>query len=86
MKLKDGFVLRTVAGETVVIPSEDAIDLNVMITLNETGKFLWEHLEKETDIDTLVQAMLSEYDVEEAVARSHITAFVQKLCDNGFLA
>lgn len=86
MKLKDGFVLRTVAGETVVIPSGDTIDLNVMITLNETGKFLWEHLEKETDIETLVRAMLAEYDVEEAAARSHIETFVQKLCDNVFLS
>ena len=46
MKLKDGFILRSVAGETVVVPTGDDLDLNMMITLNETGKFLWEHLEK----------------------------------------
>ena len=47
MKLKDGFVLRTVAGETVVLPSGDATNFDMMITLNETGRFLWEHMESE---------------------------------------
>ena len=63
MKLKEGFVLREVAGDTVVIPSGDTLDLNMMITLNETGKFLWEHLQSETDEAALVAALLAEYDV-----------------------
>ena len=47
MKLKDGFILREVAGEHVVIPTGDALDLNMMITLNETGCTLWKRLEEE---------------------------------------
>ena len=41
MKLKDGFVLRQVGGQTVVLASGSELDLNMMITLNGTGKFLW---------------------------------------------
>ena len=48
MKLKDGFLMRQVAGQTVVLPSGDELDLNMMITLNETGAFLWERLNEET--------------------------------------
>ena len=44
MKIKDGFLLQDVAGNTVVLPTEG--DLNMMITLNETAKFLWEKLEQ----------------------------------------
>ena len=44
MKLKDGFILRTVAGETVVLPTGGVTDFDMMITLNDTGKFLWERL------------------------------------------
>ena len=40
MKLKQGFILRQVAGENVVVPAGDALNLNMMITLNSTGAFL----------------------------------------------
>ena len=85
MKLKEGFLLRTVAGQTVVLPTGDDLDLNMMITLNDTGAFLWERLEEETTEDALVQALLAEYDVEEATARNAVVAFVKQLNDHGFL-
>ncbi len=85
MKLKDGFVLRQVAGQAVVLPGGDALDLNMMITLNDTGAFLWEHLQQETDEDALVSALLSEYDVDADTARRAVVAFVEKLDANGFL-
>ena len=86
MKLKEGFLLRQVAGQTVVLPTGDELDLNMMITLNDTGAFLWERLQDETTEDALVEALLGEYDVDEATARKSVAAFVQKLNDNGFLA
>lgn len=85
MKLKEGFLLRQVAGQTVVLPTGDELDLNMMITLNETGAFLWERLQDETTEDALVEALLGEYDVDEATARKSVAAFAQKLNDNGFL-
>lgn len=86
MKLKDGFLLRQVAGENVVLPIGPELKQNMMITLNGTGAFLWERLQSETDEDALVNALLGEYDVDEALARECVTAFVKKLEDNGFLA
>ena len=85
MKLKEGFLLRSVAGQTVVLPTGDELDMNMMITLNETGTFLWERLNEETSEDALVQALLGEYDVDEATARNAVVEFVKKLNDNGFL-
>ena len=58
MKLKEGFLMRQVAGQTVVLPSGDDLDLNMMITLNETGAFLWERLNEETTQEALVAALL----------------------------
>lgn len=85
MKLKQDFILRTVAGETVVLPSGDELDLNMMITLNETGKFLWQRLEVGAEVDELVADLLKEYDVDEATARAGVERFVAKLNENGFL-
>lgn len=85
MKIKDGFVLRQVAGQAVVLPGGDALDLNMMITLNDTGAFLWERLQRETSEDALVAALLSEYDVDADTARRAVVAFVDKLNAHGFL-
>ncbi len=85
VKIKDGFLLHQVTGQTVVLPTGGELDLNVMITLNETGRFLWERLQNETDRESLVQALLAEYDVDAATARGCVDAFVDKLNDNGFL-
>ena len=86
MKLKDGFILREVAGQTVVLPVGGNLNLNMMITLNETGAFLWKQLENENDQAGLVAALLAEYDVDEATAKTAVEGFVAKLNENGFLA
>lgn len=85
MKLKPTFLLRKIAGQTVVLPTTAELDLNMMITLNDTGAFLWEHLVDETDEAALVAALLAEYDVDEETAKKAVSAFVKKLRDNGFL-
>ncbi len=86
MKLKEGFILSEIGGQTVVIPTGDIVDLKVVITLNETGKFLWERLTSETDIDTLVEALLAEYEVDKETAETHVKGFVKTLTNNGYLA
>ena len=59
MKLKEGFILQEVAGETVVLPTGDDLDMNMMITLNSTARFLWERMEQETTKDALVDALVA---------------------------
>ena len=86
MKLKNGFILREVAGENVVIPTGDALDLNMMITLNETGCTLWKRLEQEAELADLTAALLAEYDVDEATAAAAAEQFVAKLEKHDFLA
>ena len=85
MKLKDGFILREVAGQTVVLSTGMELDLNTMITLNETGRFLWERLQSETDEAALVAALLGEYDVDTETAARSVARFVGKLRENGLL-
>lgn len=86
MKIKEGFVLRNVADATIVVPTGKAsLDFNGMITLNETGAFLWRLLESETDEETMLAAMLKEFEVEEATAKVGIERFVSKLSSEGLL-
>lgn len=86
MKLKDGFILREVAGQIVVLPSGNDLNLNMMITLNETGKFIWNLLEQDIEEADIVSAILKEYKVDKAAAEAAVTGFIRKLNEHGFLA
>lgn len=87
MKIKDGFVLKNVADVTVVVPAGEAvIDFNGMITLNETGAFLWNRLTDDMTEEELVKAVLSEYDVDEATAAAGVEKFIKRLSAEGLLA
>lgn len=86
MKIKDGFVLREVAGDVVVLPSGD-LEINAMITLNESAAFLWKKMQEEITVDQLVQAVVESYpDVDAATAKLAVEGFVQQLKENDFLA
>lgn len=80
MKIKDGFILRNVAGNHVVVPIGQAtIDFNGMMSLNETGAFLFEKLQQGITRDELVEALISEYDVAQDIAAKDVDNFIKKV-------
>lgn len=84
MRIKDGYLLKEVAGNYVVIPVGN-IDFNAMLSLNETGLLLWKLLEEGADYDKLVSAILSEYDTTEEMAKKDVSLFIEKLQTAGIL-
>ena len=85
MKIKNGFVIRKVGGESVVVPvGEMSKTFHGMINLNETGAFLWNLFTEERTADEAVAALLAEYEVEESIARADIEAFMKTIAENGF--
>ena len=86
MKLKSGFVLKTVGDNHIVVPvGAQTVDFRCMITLNETGAFLWKLLETEQTEETLVAALLEEYDVTKDRAAADVAAFLTSLRDGSLL-
>ena len=80
MKIKEGFILREVAGRYIVVAVGDRVKhFNGIINLNETGALLWKTAENGATEEQLVQALLTEYDVDEATARADVNKFVEKL-------
>lgn len=86
MKIKDGFVLREIAGECVVVDVASNLKLDGLIKLNGTAQTLWVALQQEATEDDLVRALRSEYDVDEETARQAALRFVAKLKEMNFLA
>ncbi len=80
MKIKEGFILREIGGELVVIATGDlSRDFNGTIILNKSGRFLWEMLQKGCDADDMVNALLNKYDIDEAKARIDTITFINKI-------
>lgn len=86
MKIKDGFMVREVSGEILVVPvGAQSIDFKSVIRLNETGAFLWNKLTEDITEEELLDAILDEYDIDKDTASGDIRRFVEKLEDVGII-
>ncbi len=86
MKIKNNFLLREIAGSYVVVPfGDESVEFNGMVTLNESGKFIWDLLEKEISKEELLEKFMAEYDVSEKQAKEDIRQFIQTLLDNNIM-
>ena len=87
MHVVPGFVVRQSAGETIAIPAGAAArELSGLLALNGSGQFLFELLQSEQTEDSLVSAMLENYEIDEATARADVVEFVEILRTSGVLA
>ena len=86
IKIKDGFLLKNVAGTFVIVPvGENLVDFSAMITVNETGSFLWEHLKNETTLELLAEELTKEYDIDLATAMADTEEFIKILKENNVI-
>lgn len=86
MKLKPGYIIRTIASETIVVPTgEEAIRFNGIMTLNKTGKVLFEALQKEVEEKDLVSLLTSKFEIDESTALKDVVSFINKLKEKGLM-
>ena len=88
MKIKNGFELREMCGEHIIIGTGVAnIDFSKVISLNESAAWLWREVEgKEFTPATLAALLMEQYDVDEAVALADATAIANQWIGVGFVA
>lgn len=80
MKIKEGYILRNVAGSFVVVPVGNAtLEYNGMMNLNETGAFLFEKMIEGISREDLIKALTDEYDVDDETAEKDVDAFIEKV-------
>lgn len=65
MKIKDGFILRTICGEHVVVGEGLAqVNFNKMLSLNASAAYLWNEVTgKEFTMEDLTNLLTEKYDV-----------------------
>ena len=80
MKIREGFLLRNVAGNNVVVPIGQAtLDFNGMMSLNETGAFTFSKMLDGTTKEQLIEDLISEYEVEREIAQKDVADFIKKV-------
>jgi predicted transcriptional regulator len=87
MKIKDGFVLRNIGDNYMVVGEGLAqIDFNKIISLNYTAAFLWKAVQgKDFDAKTLADLLLGEYEVDEATALKDAAVLLENLVAAGLV-
>ena len=76
--LSEHFMLREIAGESLIIPlPSSGLPGNAMITLNETSTFLLRLLAQPKTMDELIALAREEYDDPENALEANIRGFVE---------
>ncbi len=80
MKIKEGYVIRDLGEEIVVVPTgEEAARFNGVISLNETGRLLFETLQEGATKQELIALLQEHYDVSEEQLAQDVEAFLKTL-------
>lgn len=86
MKLKNDFTIREITGDYIVIPTgENYLDFGAVISLNESGAFLWNQLQEPKTSDELISALCAEYSIDAATAAADVADFISLLKEHGLM-
>lgn len=88
MKQKEGFVLRQVCGEHVIVAEGlGVIDFGKLLSLNETAAWLWQEAERQGSFteQSLAEALCQEYDVSKEDALRDVTELIANWKESGVI-
>ena len=84
VKIKEGYRLRKVGSNSIVV-ALGGINFTGLITVNETGTFIWNMLENGAETDEIVTALAKECGVPEDEIKGEVAEFIEKLKGEGFV-
>ncbi|MBQ3006147.1 MAG: PqqD family protein [Clostridia bacterium] len=80
MEIKKNVIMRTVAGEHMLVPVGDTVfQYNGIFMLTDSGKLLWDKIRDGAESEGLVKALIEEYEIDEATASKDVADFLEKL-------
>lgn len=85
MKIKNGFELKTICGEAVIVAhGRENIDFSRIISLNESAAYLWNKvIGTDFDAERLADLLCEEYDVERTTALADASKMMHDWQDAG---
>jgi hypothetical protein len=73
-------VTRKTGNEYVLVPITNNIaDMNSVYTLNETGAFIWEHINGKRNVEEVINEVTSEFDIDNETASKDVFLFIENM-------
>ncbi|MBO5332849.1 MAG: PqqD family protein [Clostridia bacterium] len=80
MKIKDGFILKDVAGSKIVIATgEQRMNFNGVITFNEVGAEVFNLLDGTNSVEDIVAKISSDYNAPVEIVKADIEKLIEKM-------
>lgn len=80
MKIKDGFILKDVAGSKIVIATgKEKLTFNGVMTFNSVGAEIFCLLDGTNTPEEITEKISSEYGVDREIVKKDFEALVEKL-------
>lgn len=80
MKIKNGFVVREIAGKSVVIAlGEASKSFHGMIELNGTARIIWDMLAEGKENREIVKAITDSFEIDKDTASADVEHFISAL-------
>lgn len=82
MTVNKDFVVRTVAGDTMLIPiGKNVLKYNGIFTLSESGAMIYRLLCEGKNKEEIIDALVKNFGEDEATIKSDYNEFIQQLKD-----
>lgn len=83
MKIKDGFAVRTVLGEQMLMPIDHYSRGKEIYSLNEVAAFILSQMEKPISKEKILERLLKEYAVDGKTAETAVDALIAQFSSIG---
>lgn len=87
MKTKNGFNIREICGEKIIVPEgKENIDFSNIISMNESAAYLWKTIQgKDFTLTDLTNLLLEQYAVDKATAETDTLELVSQWAKAGII-
>lgn len=78
MKINPEYRLRKVGGKSIIV-SKRSLNLEGILTLNQTAEFIWEKIEAGAEAEEIVEALAIECEVSQDEIKDEVLGFIDTL-------
>ena len=80
MKIKDGFILKDVAGSKIVIATgAQRINFNGVITFNDVGAEVFNMLDGSNSVEDIISKISADYNVDSNMVKNDVEKLIEKM-------
>ena len=86
MKIKDGFILKEVAGNNIVIATgEQRISFNGVMTFNEVGAAVFKLLDGTNTAEDIAERITADYNADLETVKKGVDTLIEKMKRYGLI-